>query len=224
MCASVPEMIGDPNGEGVQSISANLSGSLEPNRAETSACFSCRMFTQNRPLASIACHERDTLVGQNSTSGGSSDSAANDWQANPTGTPSCMVVITVIPVQNWPNTLRNVRGSIGADAISATLRTDREVVPPQAHRRALPGDPVVVVDLAPLATEFDVEPAGGLHVERQHQVVDVATQRRRHRHLAAQCAVQAEPDVVAVPYLDHQVHDSAGRGRRHERQAVVAGV
>ena len=111
MCANVPSMIGEPNFEGVQSISANLSGSWEPKRAETSFWFSCRMLTQKLPVASMACQDRDTLVGQNSTNGGSSDSAANDWQAKPTGASSCMVVITVMPVQNWPSTLRNVRGS-----------------------------------------------------------------------------------------------------------------
>ena len=78
MCASVPAITGEPSGEGLQSIPANLSGSLEPNRADTSFWSSCSTLTQNFPLASIACHDRDTLVGQNSTSGGSSDSAAND--------------------------------------------------------------------------------------------------------------------------------------------------
>ena len=100
MWASVSPMIGDPSGEGDHSISANLSGSRDPNRADTSFWFSCRTFTQNFPLASIACQDRLTFVGQNSTSGGSSDSAANDWQAKPTGTSSCTVVMTVMPVQN----------------------------------------------------------------------------------------------------------------------------
>ena len=31
----------------------------------------------------------------------------------------------------------------------------------------------IIVDMAPLTTEFDVESAGRLHVERQHRVVDV---------------------------------------------------
>ena len=106
-------MTGDPSFEGCQSSPANLSGSLEPNRAETSFCFSCSTFTQKWPLASIAFQDRDTFVGQNSTSGGSSDSAANDWQAKPTAAPSCTVVITVMPVQNCPSTFRNVRGSSG---------------------------------------------------------------------------------------------------------------
>src|SRR5262245_58568915 len=111
MCASVSLMIGDPSLDGDQSISANLSGSLEPKRDETSFCCSCSTFTQKCPLASIAFQYRDCLVGQNRTSGGSSDSAANDWQAKPTGASSCIVVMTVMPVQNWPSTLRNVRGS-----------------------------------------------------------------------------------------------------------------
>ena len=88
MCASVPLITGEPNFDGPQSIPPNLSGSLEPNRAETSVCFSCSTLTQNLPEASMAFHDRETLVGQNRTSGGSSDSAANDWQANPIGAPS----------------------------------------------------------------------------------------------------------------------------------------
>src|SRR6185295_16048462 len=100
MWANVPSMTGEPSFDGRQSSPANLSGSLEPKRAETSFCFSCRMFTQKCPLASMACQDRDNLVGQNSTSGGSSDSAANDWQANPTGASPCMVVMIVMPVQN----------------------------------------------------------------------------------------------------------------------------
>ena len=73
---------------------------MDPNRAETSFCFSVSTLTQNRPAASIAFQDRETLVGQNNTSGGSSDSAANDWHANPTGTSSWTVVMMVIPVQN----------------------------------------------------------------------------------------------------------------------------
>ena len=40
----------------------------------------------------------DDLAGQNSTSGGSSDSAAKAWHAKPAGSPSCIPVITVTPV------------------------------------------------------------------------------------------------------------------------------
>src|ERR1700727_815018 len=105
-------MIGEPSSEACQSMPANLSGSFDPNRAETCFWLSVSTLTQNRPLASMAFQDRDTLVGQNNTSGGSSDSAANDWQAKPTGASSCMVVMMVMPVQNWPSTLRNARASI----------------------------------------------------------------------------------------------------------------
>src|SRR5258705_7445565 len=94
MCASVPSMIGEPSLEGLQSSPANFSGSLEPNRAETSFCFSCSTLTQKCPLASMACHDLDTLVGQNSTSGGFPDIAANDWHGQPTGAPSFILVDT----------------------------------------------------------------------------------------------------------------------------------
>src|ERR1700735_1816114 len=108
-------MTGEPSSEGCQSMPANLSGSFEPKRAETCCWLSVNTLTQNFPLASMAFQDRDTLVGQNSTSGGSSDSAANDWQAKPTATSSCTVVMMVMPVQNWPSTCRKARGSIGAD-------------------------------------------------------------------------------------------------------------
>ncbi|CAG6960027.1 hypothetical protein PICSAR132_01210 [Mycobacterium avium subsp. paratuberculosis] len=122
MWARAPSMIGEPSSEGCQSMPANLSGSLDPNRAETCFCFSVSTLTQNRPVASMAFQDRDTLVGQNSTSGGSSDSAAKDWQAKPTGTSSCTVVMMVMPVQNWPSTCRKVRGSIGAAMVSRACR------------------------------------------------------------------------------------------------------
>ena len=80
------------------------------------------MLTQNAPLASMAFHEQEAFVGQNNTNGGSRDSAAKDWQAKPCGTPSAMVVMTVIPVQNWPSTCRKTRGSIEDSGIRATWR------------------------------------------------------------------------------------------------------
>src|ERR1700736_4800798 len=94
---------------------ANLSGSLEPKRAETCFWLSVNTLTQKFPLASMAFQDRDTLVGQNSTSGGSSDNAAKDWQAKPTGTSAWIVGMIVIPVPNRPSTLRKARASICSD-------------------------------------------------------------------------------------------------------------
>ena len=49
-----------------------------------------------------------TWPGQNSTSGGVSDRAANAWQAKPAGRPpsASTPVMTVTPVQKWPSTCR----------------------------------------------------------------------------------------------------------------------
>src|SRR5258707_15507219 len=114
MCASVPSMIGEPSLEGLQSIPANFSCSLEPNRAETSFCFSCSTLTQKCPLASMACHDLDTLVGQNSTSGGSTDTAANDRDGKPTRGPSCTGGIPVMSGENRPTPLWKLGGASGS--------------------------------------------------------------------------------------------------------------
>src|SRR3954465_11437307 len=107
---------------------------------------------------------------------------------------------------------------------SLALEAHAEVVAPKADRRALPCHPALVLDFQPLTSEFDVEAAGCLHVEGQHLIVDVPSQRRRHRHLTTKRAVQAQPDVVGLPDLDHEMDDPAWRLAGHERQAVVTRV
>src|SRR5580704_11826765 len=49
----------------------------------------------------------ELLAGARITIGGSRESAANDWQVNPTGTPSSSAVTMVMPVAKWPSTSRN---------------------------------------------------------------------------------------------------------------------
>ena len=46
-------------------------------------------------------------AGARITMGGSSESAANDWQVKPTGSPSSSAVTIVMPVAKWPSTSRN---------------------------------------------------------------------------------------------------------------------
>lgn len=87
------------------------------------------------------------------------------------GAPSRTVVMIVM-VQDCPNTSPN-RG------ITTAIRPRSTV--PQAHCDAFPGHPHIVLDLPSFATELDVEPSRCLHVEREHQVVDVTAERRRHR-------------------------------------------
>ena len=75
-----------------------------------------------------------------------------------------------------------------------------------------------------LTTELHVEPAGGLHVERQHQIVDVTPDRCRLFDLLPQRPVVGQPDVVDVVDLDHEVHDPGAVGERREGNRVVARV
>jgi hypothetical protein len=56
-------------------------------------------LAQKCPARAIRGQVTDDLPGQNRTRGGSSDSAANDWQAKPAGPSSSTVVMMVTPVQ-----------------------------------------------------------------------------------------------------------------------------
>src|SRR3954471_24015155 len=74
-----------PHGVSCQSRSANLSAPVVANRAQSSSWSSASTFTQNRPDDWISGHDFDVCAGQNSTSGGSSDTEAKDWQGEPAG-------------------------------------------------------------------------------------------------------------------------------------------
>jgi hypothetical protein len=72
---------------------------LVPNTRASSSWPAASTFAQKCPARAIRSQVPDARLGQNSTSGGSSDRAANDWQANPAGPPLSWVVMTVTPVQ-----------------------------------------------------------------------------------------------------------------------------
>src|SRR5699024_9754610 len=94
--ASSPSRIGMPAGERCQSTEPNLSGLRDPNTAHASCCSSARIVTPNEPVCSIAFHEPEVFIGQNSTIGGSRDRELNDWQANPTGLSPAIVEMIVM--------------------------------------------------------------------------------------------------------------------------------
>ena len=56
------------------------------------------MFTQKAPAWAMRGQLVELRAGANMTMGGSSESAANDWQEKPTGTPSSVAVTMVMPV------------------------------------------------------------------------------------------------------------------------------
>src|SRR5262245_41936412 len=96
---SAPARIGAPDGAGAHGTHENLSAPALPNVADTSCCAWLSTLTQKCPKDSMCGQVRAARPGQNNTSGGSRDSAANDWHAKPTGSASRMAVTTVTPVQ-----------------------------------------------------------------------------------------------------------------------------
>src|SRR5689334_10434212 len=175
---STPSRTGAPDGAGDHRTPANLSAPLIPKIRDSSRCPSASTLTQKWPARAIRCQLVDRMPGQNSTSGGSRDSAANAWQANPTGSPPSTPVTTVTPVQKCPSTWRKRSGRTGVTAsVCRSLGTSvctaarAEPVAPQADRCGLPGHPGRVVHQLAVGAVLDVEPARGTHVERHHQVV-----------------------------------------------------
>jgi len=86
--------MGAPADDGDHGTPANLSGPLVPNRRASSRCPSASTLAQKNPAAAMRGHVADDRPGQDTTSGGSSDSAANDWHAKPASPPASTVVIT----------------------------------------------------------------------------------------------------------------------------------
>lgn len=83
------------------------------------------MFTQNTPARAIRGQVVDVRATMNVTRGGSRDSEAKDWQANPAGpsSPSAPgAVMTVTPLAKFPSTARNSAGLTGARSSSPTAR------------------------------------------------------------------------------------------------------
>src|SRR6478735_1897072 len=115
---------------------------------------------------------------------------------------------------------------LGSELMRSTLSlgSGGEVVTPVRDGRRLASDPPGVVDGEALGAELDVEPAGRLHVERDHLVVHVTTEGRRERRLVLAHPLECPAHVVELVDLQHDVH-ALGRVRhRQERQRVVPRV
>ena len=63
-------------------------------------------FTQKWPARWIRGQVLDVFAAQKSTSGGSSDTEVKEFAAIPTGSPSSIAVMTVMPVAKCPRTDR----------------------------------------------------------------------------------------------------------------------
>src|SRR5215469_10953379 len=221
---SAPARIGAPDGDGDQDTSANLSAPLVPNTRASFSWPAASTFAQKWPALAIRGQVADARLGQNSTSGGSSDRAANDWQAKPAGPSSSRVVMTVTPVQKWPSTCRNRPCSSGTEPPCSTSIWQGKTVAPQADSGGLPGHPGSVVNPPAAGAVLDVEPARRPHVERHHQVVGVPPEGGADRGLAPGAPVHRAADIVERGDLDHEVHDPGRGGERGQRERVMPGV
>lgn len=64
---------------------ANLSAPLTANWRHSAPCSAPRMLTQNAPAWAMRGQVVEVRATMKATSGGSRESEANDWQANPAG-------------------------------------------------------------------------------------------------------------------------------------------
>src|SRR3954452_17384986 len=100
-------MTGDPvTCDGSQVTPENLSTPRLAIWLDSSAWSAARKLTQNLPERWIDGQAREVLAGMNSTSGGLSETEANDWQVRPTGAPPLTAVTTRTPAADPPRTAR----------------------------------------------------------------------------------------------------------------------
>ena len=125
--ALTPSSTGAPDGAGHQSTPENLSTAVpeRANPALRSRWSAARTFTQNVPTSRIRGQVDDVRAGAKVTSGGSSDSEANDWHVKPSSVPSgSRAVTTTTPVAKCPSTSRRAAG-LTAGALAGPVMTPR---------------------------------------------------------------------------------------------------
>src|SRR5260221_2836000 len=134
---SAPSRTGAPEEDGDQRTTATLAApaaALVPKIRASPRWSAASTLAQKCPDRAIRGHVADDRLGLNSTSGGTRDTAAKDWQANPAGPPESHTVMTVTPVQKWPSTWRNRRGS-GSNAVGVTSGAAVIQCPPATANR-----------------------------------------------------------------------------------------
>src|SRR6476661_2423739 len=109
--ASALSSTGLPSGEDACSTPANLSAPERANCPARCRCSAGRMLLVNEPAFRSTGQVVDVRDGLNVTSGGSSDSAAKDWQVKPAGPSGVEPVTTVRPLANVPKISRSRRGA-----------------------------------------------------------------------------------------------------------------
>ena len=115
---------------GSRSGSAKRSAPGAATRRANSPCSAASACTVKRLAVRIRRHVSESRAAQNETSGGSSDTAANELTISPSGVPPTSAVTKATPVAKRPNASRSARSSetcrmAGAAAISAVRARGR---------------------------------------------------------------------------------------------------
>jgi len=90
-------MTGLPEDVPLQATPCHLSPPERAKALEISLCPDARILTEKVPAARIFGQLVELCMTLKETKGGSSERLWNDWQVNPTGCPSDMPAMTVMP-------------------------------------------------------------------------------------------------------------------------------
>src|SRR5215208_5302957 len=152
-----------------------------------------RTLTAMRPACRMRCQVMESRDAQNETSGGRSETAANELTISPSGVPSTSVVTKATPVAKRPKAARRLRssrpGSAGSIAWAGGIGLVQGV----------------------LAAERDVaeELVGAVGAERVHEAACADVAVRAREWMAVEVAGAARQGQRPV--------DNAHRGLGHER-------
>src|SRR6185436_7880261 len=120
MLATAPSIIGAPFDAGRHRKPPNLSAALTANCLQMWCWSWAQMLTHSAPMSRIVRRLVDVRAGQNEIYGGSSDTDVTVWQVKPHFRVPSLAVMTAIPVQNRPRTLRMDVG-VGAQLVIGLL-------------------------------------------------------------------------------------------------------
>src|SRR5262245_18990636 len=107
--------------------------------AALTVCWSAlSTLTTQLPACRIAGKDVEVLATENATIGGSTDRLKNDWQVSPTGRPSAVELMTVMPEANRPRTaVKDAGTAVVAWVASRTVMViPLRSAPPRATRCA----------------------------------------------------------------------------------------
>jgi hypothetical protein len=106
-----PQAVDVPDDDPVVTGGAKRSAPGGAARRANPPCRAPSTCTAKRPACRMRCQVSESRDGQNETSGGRSETAANELTISPSGAPSTSVVTKATPVAKRPKAARRLRSS-----------------------------------------------------------------------------------------------------------------